>query len=93
MGVPLKGDLFEGWTPPKDDPATRTKPRKGHAARPGSGPVDVKCKHCDHVRRHEGSARTFIKCYLTRATWTHGPGSDIKANDPACELFKVKENG
>jgi hypothetical protein len=28
--------------------------------------------------------KTYLKCSLTRASWTSGQGSDVRAGDSAC---------
>ena len=71
--------------------AAKLKPRKtGHAWRPGSGPAGETCKTCKHytLRRF---AKTYRKCGLMQAHWTGGPGTDIKASDPACLKWKAAE--
>ena len=76
-------DLF-GHAPEK--PA-RKRRAKGHARPPGTGPAGEKCKSCAHytIRRY---AKTYRKCGLMEAHWTRGASTDIRANDPACELWK-----
>lgn len=59
-----------------------TEPR-GHAAMPGTGPAGENCKTCRHLCRQR-MAKTYLKCGLMRASWTGGPGTDIRAKDPAC---------
>lgn len=76
---------------------TRRKPIKknGYAAQPGTGPEGKTCKQCQHKHsfggNNSGHAKTFIKCELRRATWTHGEGTDILASSPACSKFELKE--
>lgn len=66
--------------------------RKGHAWTPGTGPEGETCGGCKHYTRTTTGARnTFRKCELMRAHWTHGPGSDIRAKDPACREWKKDE--
>ncbi|MEN9575632.1 MAG: hypothetical protein RL514_3487 [Verrucomicrobiota bacterium] len=60
---------------------------KGYARPPGTGPAGEKCKTCDHCWRVEGGSKFFFKCDVIQFRWTHGPGTDIKANSPACELW------
>ena len=61
-------------------------PKRGHAARPGTGPDGETCGTCQHYTvKH--MAKTYRKCGLTNATWTGGPGSDIRKKDPACSLW------
>lgn len=68
-----------------------TVPRRGHAARPGSGPEGQTCGSCRHYTRRITRGGTFRKCGLTKATWTGGPGSDIRKKDPACHLWEAEE--
>ena len=67
-----------------------TVPKRGHAARPGSGPEGETCGSCAHYTLRQMS-KTYRKCGLTKATWTGGPGSDIRAKDPACSKWEVAE--
>lgn len=65
--------------------------RRGHAAPPGSGPAGETCASCANLERERSrSMRVFRKCGLMRQHWTHGPGSDVRAGDPACKFWKVK---
>lgn len=61
--------------------------RRGHAAQPGTGPVGETCKTCQHYTLRHMSG-TYRKCGL--ANWTRGPGSDIRASDPACEKWAAE---
>ena len=80
--IPMTGDLYPGWKPQPAPPKIR-----GHAARPGTGPEGETCKSCKHYTlRH--FAGTYRKCGLTRAKWTGGAGTDIRAGDPACEKWE-----
>ena len=65
-------------------------PPRGHAGPPGSGPEGETCKTCKHLTRVQ-YAKTYIKCRLTKATWTNGPGSDIRAKDAACWKWEPQE--
>lgn len=65
---------------------------KGYAALPGSGPEGKTCRGCKHkVTMSNTGAKSWIKCELMKAAWTHGPGSDIRASSPACRRFEPKE--
>lgn len=64
---------------------------KGHAWKPGSGPMGETCGSCAHRVRLVGHRKTYQKCGLMRAHWTHGPGSDIRCCDPACREWKGGE--
>lgn len=70
--------------------AARKRPlRKGHAGTPGDGPASETCGSCDNfVRRHY--AKVYLKCDLTRANWTGGGGTDVRARDPACPKWAVR---
>ena len=71
-------------------PRKSTEPRRGHAARPGTGPAGETCKSCEHYTlRH--FAKTYRKCGLVRAAWTRGPGTDIRAKDPACQFWQGRQ--
>lgn len=90
-------DLF-GFNVPEDRALTplerkkltrKTPKAKGYAWTPGSGPAGETCKSCQHiVRTRSGSGKTFIKCGLMKAHWTHGPGSDIRASAAACRNWE-----
>ena len=62
-------------------------PPKGYAAPPGTGPEGETCKSCRHIYRNQMS-KTYLKCVLNRASWTGGPGSDIRASSPACRKWE-----
>ena len=66
-----------------------TTPKRGHAARPGTGPEGETCGSCRHYTRKRMS-KTYRKCALTKATWTGGGGSDIRARDPACAKWDAR---
>lgn len=69
----------------------RLKSKKtGHAWQIGSGPTGETCKSCRHytIKQMGGSYR---KCGLMRQHWTSGPGTDIKASDPACKKWEKSE--
>lgn len=73
------------------DYAKAHPPRKGHAGHPGSGPDGETCGSCQHYALSHHRGGTYRKCGLVRANWSHGPGTDIRKRDPACELWKAKE--
>lgn len=75
---------------PPQSRAARVK-RKGHAGNPGRGPEGETCGSCQSYAINEYHGKTWRKCELARANWTHGPGSDIRKKDPACEFWKAKE--
>ncbi|TPN03789.1 hypothetical protein FJ973_29540 [Mesorhizobium sp. B2-1-3] len=67
----------------------KAKPQKrGYAAAPGTGPAGETCKSCVHYRSVNGGSRSFPKCDVMRASWSHGPGTDILAKAPACREWK-----
>lgn len=63
-----------------------TVPKRGHAARPGTGPEGETCGSCVHLERRKMS-KTYLKCGMTKATWTGGGASDVRAKDPACSKW------
>jgi hypothetical protein len=73
-------------TPPGVPHRHKTKPN-GYAAPPGSGPAGEKCKTCQHYT-HRVRAKAYRKCELMVHAWTGGPGTDIKANAPACRRWQ-----
>lgn len=86
-------DLFgnEIAPPGVPQPKGRRKPTRpqGHAWTPGTGPPSETCGTCAHlVRRH--LAKSYLKCSLVRTQWTGGPGTDVRARDPACLKWKSK---
>jgi len=64
--------------------------KRGHAARPGTGPVGETCGSCAHYRSKRSNTRSYPKCELARAKWTSGSGTDIRKGDPACERWSAK---
>jgi hypothetical protein len=61
----------------------KTPKPQGHAGKPGTGPAGQTCKTCEHLTRLK-MGKTYLKCSLTRASWTSGQGSDVRAGDAAC---------
>lgn len=61
--------------------------KTGHAWKPGTGPQGETCKTCAHLVRRRFS-KVYLKCGLMKAQWTGGPGSDVKARDPACKKWE-----
>jgi hypothetical protein len=53
----------------------------------GTGPDGMLCRQCDCLFEHR-AGRKFFKCQ--RRTFTCGPGSDHRANWPACGKFTPK---
>jgi hypothetical protein len=70
--------------------AARALKKGSYAAPPGSGPAGETCKSCKHIYRHQ-MANIYLKCALTRAHWTGGPGTDIRAGAPACSKWEKGE--
>lgn len=86
MSTDLFGEMPAG-APDPEMPKKRREPiPKGYAGIPGTGPAGKTCKDCAHYYLRK-LAKTYRKCYLTRANWTGGRGSDIKASSPACSYF------
>jgi hypothetical protein len=65
---------------------------KGYAARPGTGPKGETCGSCEHRARVHHHNRHYNKCMLVRASWTHGPGTDILCRTPACRHWEKDTN-
>lgn len=86
MGTLVTDDLFV--LPPSALAYAKSRPPRirGHAALPGSGSTGETCKTCAHLARVE-MASTYLKCGLSRARWTGGPGTDVRAKDPACSKW------
>ena len=60
---------------------------RSHPAMPGTGPAGETCRSCKHIARLTFS-KTYRKCELMQASWTGGPGTDIRASDPACKKWE-----
>lgn len=60
---------------------------RGYAGTPGRGPVGETCKSCEHYTLVR-FAKSYRKCELISSSWTHGPGTDIKASSPACQFWE-----
>lgn len=63
--------------------------QRGYANPPGTGPAGETCGSCKHIVR----TKRYRKCSLRKATWTHGPGSDVLARAPACKSWTRPEGG
>lgn len=84
MGMPA-------LTPSERNRLLKAKKKTGlYAAQPGSGPKGETCGSCKHKVLREGVAGRYIKCALTRAAWTGGGATDIKARSPACEKWEKR---
>jgi hypothetical protein len=62
-------------------------------APPGTGPAGETCKTCAFYRRVRWQAGVHLKCERIKKRWTHGLGTDIKANWPACAEWQAVEIG
>jgi hypothetical protein len=74
-----------------DEPAAPRRRSKAHAAQPGTGPQGETCRTCAHRLHDEHHDKVYQKCGLMRHLWTRGPGTDIRAKDPACRYWKAKD--
>lgn len=61
-------------------------PMGGNLREP-AGETCGSCCRCVAVQYN----KTYYKCDLCRATWTKGPGSDIRKKWPACERWEPKK--
>jgi hypothetical protein len=43
------------------------------------------CRHCEGVKYHD---KTYFKCGLVRACWSHGRKTDIRKKDQACVAWE-----
>lgn len=84
-------DLFGDQVEPID---TRPRAKRRNLAdgnpmvkRVGPGPPGKRCKHC-HFHYTKGRSKTYHKCEFQGDT--AGPGTDIRANWPACSKFEPK---
>jgi hypothetical protein len=59
----------------------------------GTGPQGETCGTCEHLARIEYHNRTYRKCEKMRGRWTHGPGTDVRAKDPACRWWQKSLDG
>jgi hypothetical protein len=59
---------------------------RGHAMPSGTGPTGETCGSCRHLVRRQWS-KTYLKCGLNQAAWTHGSRSDVRARDAACSKW------
>lgn len=91
-------DLFGGLPSytTQDGRSVEAKPRgkhyvapRGGADRPGTGPKGETCGSCRHIMRTE----RYRKCELTRAAWTRGPRTDIRARWSACSKWEAPPPG
>ncbi len=63
---------------------------RGGADRPGTGPTGETCGTCGHIVR-TGRSRSYPKCGLNSACWTHGPKTDIRVRWAACSKWEAPE--
>lgn len=66
------------------EPNRKPTVRKGYAAIPGTGPAGETCKTCTHAVGTGNCSKVYHKCYLMKAHWTGGQGTDILLKSPAC---------
>jgi hypothetical protein len=93
----LFGDLLTYQT--ADGRTVEAKPRgkhyvepRGGADRPGTGPKGETCGSCEHLFRvRTGSGKSFPKCLLNRAKWTHGGATDVRVRWDACSKWEAKK--
>jgi len=81
---PVQGVLL---TAPRDWPAKAPAPRQRILTmhRIYGRSDDERCKTCVHFLRSEHCSTTYFKCGKNRIT--NGPGTDWRANWPACGLW------
>jgi len=63
---------------------------KGYAWHPGTGPEGETCKTCRFPVQGCGS-KTYYKCEMNKARWTHSRRTDILLKAPACRHWEAKE--
>jgi hypothetical protein len=86
---PAQYNIFGGVEPARvERPAHRRREARpaGYAARPGTGPQGETCKSCGHCRARCLS-KTYHKCGLMVAAWTHGRATDVLLRSPACSKW------
>ncbi len=72
-------------------PSARLAYNTGYAAKPGTGPEGETCKTCQHCSNQGTYNRSFYKCNLMKAGWTHSVKTDIKLKSPACAKWELAE--
>ena len=77
VGIPTKGELMHM---PVAQPRQYAPERRGHAARPGTGPRGESCGSCEHIKL----AGPLPLCGKERLNQALG----ILAVDPACHRWK-----
>ncbi len=76
-------DLFDNEHTPIFD---KYKGRhNAHPAKPGTGPDGETCKTCRYRLSLDYHDTMYFKCEL--ANITHGPGTDLRLKDEACEMW------
>ena len=67
--------------------------RRGHAGQPGKGPAGERCGTCRWLKAAVFAQR-YSKCGHRMAPRpTHGPATDVKQKDPACERWEAPAHG
>jgi len=68
--------------------------RRGHAARPGTGPAGKRCSDCEFIMRCKRMRSTRAAVWFKCSRTSSGPhdGRNVKARDPACGQFQQKNN-
>ena len=79
--------VLETLFPDDDLLGPRMVRKRGHADTPGTGPIGETCKSCAHYCVVSYRAGKHRKCGAMQRWWTHGPGTDIRAGDPACSVW------
>jgi hypothetical protein len=63
---------------------------RAHPYPPWSGPAGQSCGTCAKLCRISYHNKVYFKCGVLRASWTHGPGTDIRKKDPACKAWEPR---
>ena len=79
--MPEQSDFFGG---------AGRKMGDGHAGTPGTGPSGETCGTCKYLACHRPNKKRYYKCGIGNIT--HGPATDIRLKDPACEHYRGQKN-
>lgn len=63
---------------------------KAHPYPMGSGPPGQSCGTCAKRVAFEYHNKTYFKCHVLKASWTHGAATDIRCKDPACRSWEPR---